>query len=178
MEHKPKIPYPITIRVQALTMVTIGVDIKVVEASLGLSRQTFQYWVKKARERGYNPAVDFVFYRNMWKMANVQAGRKRLLNLLRRLSLNKLGKIQKGKKNLSKSRHLKPVSFTIFCFTHPEVEWLNAAKQTTNSGLANEMKQEQLMFALPKRIEPSRTGRMRCSRVKCLLTAAQVMFGV
>jgi transposase len=39
-------------------MITIGVDIKVVEASLGLSRQTIQYWVKKARERGYNPAVD------------------------------------------------------------------------------------------------------------------------
>lgn len=37
---------------------TIGVDIKVVEATLGLSRQTIQYWVKKARERGYNPAVD------------------------------------------------------------------------------------------------------------------------
>ncbi|GFF84593.1 hypothetical protein IFM47457_06533 [Aspergillus lentulus] len=146
-------------------MVTIGVDIKVVEASLGLSRQTFQYWVKKARERGYNPAVDFRILPEYVEDGKRSGRPKKTTESTEEAVLEQVREDTKGQEK----------SFEIPTF---EAEWLNAAKQTTNSGLANEMKQEQLMFALPKRIEPSRTGRMRCSRVKCLLAAAQVMFGV
>lgn len=50
--------HPIELRVQALTLITFGVDIRAVEAITGMPRTTIQYLVRKARERGYNPAVD------------------------------------------------------------------------------------------------------------------------
>jgi transposase len=51
-------PHSISIHIQALTMASLGIDIKIIAANLSLSRQIIQYWVKKAMDRGYNPAVD------------------------------------------------------------------------------------------------------------------------
>jgi hypothetical protein len=58
LKRTPKMPHSISICIQALTMASLGIDIKIIAANLSLSRQIIQYWVKKAMDRGYNPAVD------------------------------------------------------------------------------------------------------------------------
>jgi transposase len=63
----------VTVRLQALTLAYRGVDIKLIEATTGMRRQTIQYWVKKARERGYNPEIDSRILPEML-MASVQDG--------------------------------------------------------------------------------------------------------
>jgi hypothetical protein len=50
--------HPVTVRVQALTLAYYSVDIKHIEAITGIPRQIIQYWIKKARERGYNLEID------------------------------------------------------------------------------------------------------------------------
>ncbi|OJJ41393.1 hypothetical protein ASPWEDRAFT_34940 [Aspergillus wentii DTO 134E9] len=50
--------HPVGVRIQALALMTHGVDIRLVEQVTGMPRQTIQFWVRKARERGYNPYVD------------------------------------------------------------------------------------------------------------------------
>lgn len=50
--------HPLSVRVQALALVTAGIPYSVVSQTTRIPPRTLQYLVKKARERGFNPAVD------------------------------------------------------------------------------------------------------------------------
>jgi transposase len=129
MEHKPKMPYPITIRVQALTMMTIGVDIKVVEASLGLCRQTIQYWVKKARERGYNPAIDFRILPEYVEDGKRSGRPKKTTESTEEAVLERVGEDSNGREDASEIPTSETGIFYIFLFIHPEADWLSGSAQ-------------------------------------------------
>ncbi|OJJ79518.1 uncharacterized protein ASPGLDRAFT_1040611 [Aspergillus glaucus CBS 516.65] len=50
--------HPVGVRVQAVALMAQDFDIQRVEAITGMSSWTIKRWVKKAKERGFNPEID------------------------------------------------------------------------------------------------------------------------
>lgn len=50
--------HPVGVRLQAVALMSQGFHIQHVEAITRMPGQTIKRWVKKARERGFSPAVD------------------------------------------------------------------------------------------------------------------------
>jgi hypothetical protein len=109
--------HPVTLRVQALTLAYCGVYIKNIEATTGMPRQAIQYWIKKARERGYNPEIDPRIL-PVYVEDGKRTGRPgRLLKQLNKLFLILLARIEMGVRNLLKFWHLKLVSLILLFYT-------------------------------------------------------------
>lgn len=148
-----------------------------VEATLGLSRQPIQYRVKTGRERGHIPAVDFRILPEMWKVANYQAAQKRLLNLLRELSLNKLGKIQMGKRYLLKAQHRKLVSSIFFWFNTSQSRMAQRSqKQRPAQALLMRWSRNGCCLRCPKEFNFGGLQKCNCLRVKRLFLVAAAQF--
>ncbi|EED15644.1 hypothetical protein TSTA_050820 [Talaromyces stipitatus ATCC 10500] len=70
--------HPVSVRAQAVALMAHGIDINEVMADTGMSRTAILFWVKKAKERGFNPNIN----RHVLWMTKDCAGREKSVEFL------------------------------------------------------------------------------------------------
>jgi transposase len=140
--------HPVTVRVQALTLAYCGVDIKHIEATTGMPRQTIQYWIKKARERGYNPEIDPRIL-PVYVEDGKRTGRpKEITEATEQAILESISKDRNGREKSSEILAFEAGISYSSVLRILKRHGYKAVKQTTKPGLTDEMKQKRLQFCL------------------------------
>ncbi|KAF7179335.1 hypothetical protein CNMCM7691_008268 [Aspergillus felis] len=140
--------HPVTVRVQALTLAYCGVDMKHIEATTGMPRQTIQYWVKKARERGYNPEIDPRILPEYVEDGKRTGRPKEITKATEQAILESIGKDRNGREKSSEILAFEAGISYSSVLRILKRHGYKAVKQTTKPGLTDEMKQKRLQFCL------------------------------
>ncbi|KAF4216556.1 hypothetical protein CNMCM8980_001993 [Aspergillus fumigatiaffinis] len=140
--------HPVTVRVQALTLAYCGVDMKHIEATTGMPRQTIQYWLKKARERGYNLEIDPRIL-PVYVEDGKRTGRpKEITEATEQAILESISKDRNGREKSSEILAFEAGISYSSVLRILKRHGYKAVKQTTKPGLTDEMKQKRLQFCL------------------------------
>jgi transposase len=140
--------HPVTVRVQALILAYCGVNIKHIKATTGMPRQTIQYWVKKAREHGYNPEIDPHILPVYVEDGKRTGHPKEITEATKQAILESISKDQNGREKSSEIlAYEASISYSSVLHILKQRGY-KAVKQTTKPGLTDEMKQKRLQFCL------------------------------
>ena len=140
--------HPVGVRVQAVALMAQDFDIQRVEAITGMSSWTIKRWVKKAKERGFNPEID---QRILTEYVEDEPRSGRPKEVTQSIEESIISSVKKDHIGREKSSEF--LAFESNISSHSVLKILkkhgfHSVKPTKKPGLTNEIRKRRLDFCL------------------------------